>query len=248
MEKKILFIALGLVIAEILVRLGLKSTRNRKLRKIYKEILEWVDTGVVALVLALFIMTFIIQAFAVPTESMEPGILGTKYYKENLVKSYGPFNWLFHTGDHLFVNKFIYGFKVPFSKKRILQLRKPKRGDVIVFVAPLKATSGKKKDFIKRCIGVPGDTVVLKNKVLYINGEKQLEPYICHKDSRIYPPEYSPRDNFGPLQVPAGSYFAMGDNRDHSFDGRFWGPVPQERIKGRAWFVYWPPTRWRIIR
>ena len=199
MEKKILFIALGLVIAEILVRLGLKSTRSRKLRKVYNEILEWVDTGVVALILALVIMTFIVQAIVVPTESMEPGILGTKYYKENLVKSYGPINFFIHTGDHLFVNKFIYGFRVPFTKKRILQLRKPKRKWVVVFIAPLKATYGEKKDFVKRCIGIPGDTIVIKDKVIYVNGEKQSESYICHQDSQIYPRGYSVRDNFGPL-------------------------------------------------
>jgi len=174
-------------------------------------------------------MSFIFQAFKIPSGSM----MNT-----------------FKIGDHIFVGKFIYGIHVPFSKKYIFPLQGPKRGEIIVFQFPLDP----KKDFIKRCIGVPGDTIEIKDKKLYVNGELQKEEYAIYADGKVYPNSrqlpvmYRNRDNLALLVVPENSYFVMGDNRDHSYDSRFWGPLEREYIKGKALFLYWPPKRIRIIR
>jgi len=177
----------------------------------------------------------------------------------------------FVEGDHLFVNKFVYGVRIPFTATRILPLKQIHRGDVIVFRFPSNSPSELQcggiqygKDFIKRVVGVPGDTVEMKEGTLFVNGRSGEETYAQYTAAGRIPPtplgdkaafqktweERSSgrmfgeglRDNFGPVTVPAGSYFAMGDNRDHSCDSRFWGPVPMSNIKGRAWFTYWPPS------
>uniref|UniRef100_I2Q410 Signal peptidase I n=1 Tax=Desulfovibrio sp. U5L TaxID=596152 RepID=I2Q410_9BACT len=175
-----------------------------------KLLLEYLEALAVALVLAFVIRTFVVQAFKIPSGSMLDTLL---------------------IGDHLLVNKFLYGTRIPFTDKVVLPLEEPKEGDVIVFEFP-EDTS---KDFIKRIIGVPGDVVEMKDKVVTRNGQQLTEPYIKHTDSGIQ----SRRDNFGPITVPEGKYFVMGDNRDESYDSRFWGFVDKEKIRGKAWIIYW---------
>ena len=175
---------------------------------------EYAEAIIVAAILALFIRTFIVQAFKIPSGSMKNTIL---------------------VGDHILVNKFIYGTRIPFTNIRILPVRKPERGDIIVFEYPEKESV----DFIKRLIGMPGDVVQVIDKVVYINGKPLTEPYTIHKDSEILPRALEPRDNFGPVKVPPHDYFMMGDNRDRSRDSRFWGFVNKNEILGKAMIIYW---------
>ncbi len=175
---------------------------------------EYAEAIIVAAILALFIRTFIVQAFKIPSGSMKNTIL---------------------VGDHILVNKFIYGTRIPFTNIRILPVRKPERGDIIVFKYPEKESV----DFIKRLIGMPGDVVQVIDKVVYINGKPLTEPYTIHKDSEILPRALEPRDNFGPVKVPPHDYFMMGDNRDRSRDSRFWGFVNKNEILGKAMIIYW---------
>ncbi|ABA88861.1 signal peptidase I [Syntrophotalea carbinolica DSM 2380] len=179
---------------------------------------EWGEAIGVALILALIIRTFLFQAFKIPSGSMEDTLL---------------------IGDHLLVNKFIYGLQVPWSEERFLSLRNPQRGDVIVFEFPLDEDLPfyKRRDFIKRVIGVPGDTVEVRSKVVYINGEALNIPQAVHKGPFFA--EDPRRDNLAPQQVPGGQYFVMGDNRDRSYDSRFWGFVEKSEIKGLAFIKYW---------
>src|SRR4029077_10859176 len=180
---------------------------------------EYYEALLIAVIFVNFARIFVFQAFKIPTGSME----------DNL-----------KIGDHIIVNKFIYG---PASDawRRFVALRDPKRGDIIVFRFPLDPDV----DYVKRVIGMPGDTVEIRDKVVSVNGKALVEPYVLHVDSTIYPrhpalPEpYRSRDQFGPYTVPEGQYFAMGDNRDRSSDSRYWGTVPRSMIKGRAFMVYW---------
>ena len=125
-------------------------------------------------------------------------------------------------GDHILVEKITYRF------------REPKRGEIIVFKFPLNRS----KDYIKRVIGLPGDKIEVINKIVYVNGKKLDEPYAIHTDPNIIPAAVSPRDNYGPVVVPKGFFFVMGDNRDNSFDSRFWGFVPEKDIIGKAFIIY----------
>ena len=175
---------------------------------------EYAESIIIALVMALIIRTGVVQAFKIPSGSMENTLL---------------------VGDHILVNKFIYGLKLPFSDQRILKLRDPQRGDVMVFEYPVNRS----QDFIKRVIGVPGDEISERDKVVYVNGVAYQNPHEVHKDSRILTGENSQRDTFGPIRVPADSYFMMGDNRDNSYDSRFWGFVKNSDIKGAAFIRYW---------
>lgn len=226
------------------------------------KIREWIETIVTAVVLALFIRAFFIQAFKIPTGSMQPTLRGSEDYI---------------IGDHLLVNKFIYGATIPYSEKftkngepiRLPRIVSPKRGDIIIFKYP-KDTS---KDFIKRVIGIPGDTIEIKNKIVYLNGTPIKEEYIgeyTDRKSRKYKlykvtlgskiwtiqheigeplPEFiSSRDNFGPVTVPEDSYFVMGDNRDNSQDSRFWGFLQYKYIRGSALIKYFPPHRIGLIK
>jgi signal peptidase I len=167
---------------------------------------EWLKSIIIALVLALLTRATVVQAFRIPTSSMEDTLL---------------------VGDFLLVNKFVYGSKIPFTEVRLPKVRAPKRGDVIVFRHP---TEG--KDFIKRCIGVAGDTIEVRNDVVYVNGSAQKEPY---KILRGFGGEMS---NFGPVVVPSGNLFMMGDNRHNSYDSRAWGPLPMQYVKGKAMVMY----------
>jgi signal peptidase I len=198
-------------------------------KKIQHETWEWIKTIIIALIIALFIRTFIVQAFKIPSGSMMDTLFA---------------------GDYLFVNKFVYGTRIPFTGHKMLVLRSPRHGDIIVFKYPVDPS----RNFIKRCIGLPGDTIEVKNKKVYVNGQLSVEPYAVYKDPSIYiksdflPQEFSRRDNFGPVTVPADAYFMMGDNRDNSYDSRFWGFVPDKNIAGKALFLYWPPKRMGLIR
>jgi len=175
---------------------------------------EYAESIVIAVVMALIIKAFVIQAFKIPSGSMIPTL---------------------KIGDHILVNKFIYGTKLPFTDRIIIPLKRPNRGDIIVFKFP----DDEKKDFIKRVIGLPGDIVEIKGKKVYINGSPIDDSYAVHSDPMLYPSGIQPRDNFGPLTVPQDSYFVMGDNRDFSLDSRYWGFVKLNKIKGKAFIIYW---------
>lgn len=138
-------------------------------------------------------------------------------------------------GDHILVNKFIYGIHIPFTDATVFAMTLPKRGDVIVFKYPEDET----KDFIKRVIGTPGDTIEIKDKEVYVNQVALHESYVIHQDPMIFPRGSQPRDSLGPIVVPQGDYFVMGDNRDQSLDSRFWGFVKADKIEGRAFRIYW---------
>ncbi|MEO6463010.1 MAG: signal peptidase I [Candidatus Eisenbacteria bacterium] len=175
---------------------------------------EYVEAIVYALLLTVALRAFVLQAFRIPSESMLDTLL---------------------VGDYLFVNKLDYGPKLPFTDTRLPGFRSPLRGDIIVFQYP----DDTRRDYIKRCVALGGQTIEVKNKVLYIDGQKQVEPYVKHVDPTNHPAGIDSRDNYGPYQVPAGHLFMMGDNRDNSNDSRFWGPVNMNLVKGRAMFLYW---------
>lgn len=175
---------------------------------------EYAESIAIAVLLALVIRTYLVQAFKIPSGSMEDTLA---------------------IGDHLLVSKFIYGTKLPFSDSRVLTFRDPRRGDVIVFEYPEDPS----KDFIKRVIGVPGDVVEGKEKKVYVNGKLYENPHEVHKEKEMIPKEVNPRDTFGPVTVPENSYFVMGDNRDRSYDSRLWKFVRRDQIKGLAFIKYW---------
>lgn len=138
-------------------------------------------------------------------------------------------------GDHLLVNKFIYGVRLPFTGSMLIPFKEPGRGDVVVFKFP----KDRSVDYIKRVIGTPGDTVEVRDKRVYINGEPVDDPHAHISTPSVLSAGASPRDNFGPVLVPEGRIFVMGDNRDNSFDSRFWGFVEQKDILGKAFILYW---------
>jgi signal peptidase I len=184
-------------------------------RKKKSALRETIEAVVVAFLIALVIRTFVIQAFKIPSGSMIPTLL---------------------IGDHLLVNKFLLGTPVdiPFTNIHLFDmpgLRKPQKGDIIVFKYP----ENPKRDFIKRVIAVEGDKIESRDKIIYINGRKLVESYTQYVDNNIKS-EY--RDNFGPLTVQQGKVFVMGDNRDQSYDSRFWGFVDTNKIKGKAMIIY----------
>ena len=178
---------------------------------------DWTEALIVAAVLALIIRTFIVQAFKIPSGSMEDTLL---------------------IGDHLLVNKFIYGLQVPGVDGRFLAIREPERGDIVVFEFPEDRGQSfwKKRDFIKRVVGLPGDTVEIRDKKVFVNGQPYLTPEAVYKEENIIA---GGRDNLPPVKVPAGHYFVMGDNRDRSYDSRFWGFVSNAELKGLAFIKYW---------
>lgn len=190
---------------------------------------EYAEAIIIALVLALTIRVFLVQAFKIPSGSMIPSL---------------------QIGDHILVNKLAYGLQIPqdcefeaallpvtcYSSSMLFEFEKPGRGDIIVFRYP----EDEHKDFIKRIIGLPGDTIRIREKTVYVNGERfQDEPFTQRVDPGMIDGRINPRDNLGPVTVPPDSYFVMGDNRDQSLDSRFWGYVQEHKIKGRAFLVYW---------
>ncbi len=198
------------------------------------KIREWIESIVWAFIIAMIIRTFFIQAFKIPSGSMEDTLL---------------------IGDFLLVNKLVFGVHIPFSKKNVFKYRKPERGEIIIFIYPYT-----KKYFVKRCVAIAGDTVEMRNKKFYVNGKNPYEPYVLHIDPREFPalPNVDQqtyqknwergefrrvsgycRDNFGPVVIPEDKVFMMGDNRDNSDDSRFWGPLDEGYIIGKPLVLYW---------
>ena len=181
------------------------------------QLRDWTEALIVAAILAMIIRTFVVQAFKIPSGSMEDTLL---------------------IGDHLLVSKFTYGLQVPFIEDRIFTIRDPERGDIIVFEFPEDKDKSyfKRRDFIKRVIGLPGDTVEIRNKSVFVNGKRHLTPEAVYKDGNV---TAGPRDNMPSVTVPPDNYFVMGDNRDRSYDSRFWRFVDRSAIKGVAFIKYW---------
>ncbi len=183
-----------------------------------KFLKEYLEPIVIAVLIALFIRTFVVQAFKIPSSSMEPTLL---------------------VGDYILVNKFIYGVRIPYSDKifghdeKYLKVKTPRRGDVIVFIYP-KDTS---KDFIKRVIGTEGEKVEIIQNKIFING-KQIEDPWGHFEKYDWTRYLQSIEKFGPMVVPKDSLFVLGDNRDNSQDSRFWGFVNVNAVKGKAFIIY----------
>lgn len=181
---------------------------------------EYFESIVIAVILALFIRTFIVQAFKIPTGSMENNLL---------------------IGDHLLVNKFVYGPTLASIEDGVLPIKDIARGDVVVFKYPEEP----ERDFIKRVIGLPGETLEVRQKRVYIDGKLLEEPYVHYLEPPATPSaetertSFDLRERYGPVTIPAGHYFMMGDNRDNSQDSRYWGFLPREFIKGKALVIYW---------
>jgi len=182
--------------------------------KLKSKVHEYAEAIIIAILIAVVVRTFIVQAFKIPSRSMLPTLL---------------------VGDHILVNKFIYGAKVPVLRKTIISITNPQRGDIVVFIYP----NDRDKDYIKRVIGVSGDKIEIKNKIIFINGKQYSDAYGIYSDNVTYPGSMQPRDNFGPVTVPAESLFVMGDNRDESADSRFWGFVDLKDVEGKAFIIYW---------
>jgi signal peptidase I len=183
-----------------------KSGKMKKKRSAKDTANEWIKSILIALVLALLTRATVVQAFRIPTGSMEQTLL---------------------EGDFLLANRFLYGSKIPFTDLRLPAVRDPKRGDIIIFKHP---TEG--KDFIKRCVALAGDKVEIQNDVLYVNGAAVEEPY---KKLSTFGGSLA---NYGPIIVPEGHIFMMGDNRHNSYDSRSWGPLDEKYIKGKAMVIY----------
>lgn len=215
----ILWVVFGLLsVVQAILRWGFPGFRKNPSNA---GTVETLDSFWIAMAVALSLKAVWIQPFTIPSGSMEDTLL---------------------VDDYILVKKYEYGYSFLNQTPRFLQLHKPQHKDVVVFVFPEDHT----KDFIKRCVGLPGDVIECRNKVLYVNGEKQDEPYVKHSDIEVHPRDFAldqvpdgSRDNFGPILVPPGHYFMMGDNRDNSYDSRYWGPVDEKLIKGRAWIIYW---------
>lgn len=182
---------------------------------------EWVKPVLYALIIALFIRTFIAQPFKIPSSSMVPTL---------------------KPRDRIFVNKFIYGAKIPFINMRLPELRDPERGDIIVFLSPAEP----KKFLVKRLIGKPGDVIEIKTPHVYINGKFLDEPLILKSIT------YYPRGEYGKagksIKVPAGHYYVLGDNSLNSVDSRYWGFVPEKNLTGKVFLIHWPINRVRIVK
>jgi signal peptidase I len=179
---------------------------------------EYFESICIAVILALFVRTFVVQAFKIPTGSMENNLL---------------------IGDHLLVNKFVFAPALSPLEKTLLPIDTIRRGDILVFKYP----EDPERDFIKRTIGLPGETLELRNKTVYINGKPLEEPYVHFLFPASDPgdadfTDFDVRRNYGPVTVPDDMYFMMGDNRDNSQDSRYWGFMPRSYVRGKALFVY----------
>ena len=201
------------------------SVKRQSVKK-GETVQDWIRTLVIVLAVVITFRGVVAQAYQIPTGSMERTLL---------------------VGDYLYINKMLYGSEIDIGFRghryfyhRFPAFRHPHPGDIIVFRYP----PNPQQDFIKRCVAVGGQTVEIRNKVLYVDGKRQNEPYAVHDDPRVFPREITVRDNFGPFPVPPHSLFMMGDNRDNSLDSRFWGPLPENMVKGKAMFTYfsWDPS------
>jgi signal peptidase I len=191
-----------------------KKTSMRKVKE-KGTAREYAEAFIIAFVIALLIRTFLVQAFKIPSSSMEPTLL---------------------VGDHILVSKFIYGIRIPYIGKKFLAFHKPKRGDIVVFVYP----EDPKKDFIKRVIATGGEEVQIRNSKIFINGRGIEDPWGVYRerDGPFAPGNLRQRDNYGPRVVPPNSLFVLGDNRDNSQDSRYWGFVDLSAVKGKAFIIY----------
>ncbi|MBP7766392.1 MAG: signal peptidase I [Syntrophaceae bacterium] len=178
------------------------------------KIQDVIEIIIIAILVAVVVRTFVVQAYKIPSRSMVPTLL---------------------VGDHLLVNKFIYGIKVPLLRNVLIPITDPQRGDIVVFIYPKDRT----KDYVKRVIGVGGDKIEIKNKSIFINDRPYRDSFGVYSDRTVIPAFVQPRDNFGPVVVPPGHLFVMGDNRDESADSRFWGFVDLKDVEGKAWLLYW---------
>jgi len=181
---------------------------------------EWGEPIIIAVILALFIRAFFIQAFKIPSGSMKPTL---------------------QEGDKIMVNKLLFGPKIPFTDYRLPALRGPRRGDIIVFVYPVDG-----RDFIKRLAAVGGETIEIADGNILINGEPIKDPPEILRTYYYNRSVYGQRDR--PIGVPEENYFVLGDNSNSSQDSRYWGFVPEENIIGRAMFIWWPPWRWQVLK
>ena len=189
--------------------------------KVKSEIREWTESIIIALILALLIRTFIVQAFKIPSGSMIP---------------------TFQVGDRIFVNKFVYGARIPFTDIRLPAVKQPVRGDIMVFVSP----ESPKKDFVKRLIARGGEKVEIRNGNIYIEG-KQIEGPLSVRSNYYYNRgEYGKEGDI--ITVPKDSFFVLGDNSANSRDSRYWGFVPKKNLIGKAICIYWPINRMRLIK
>ncbi len=193
--------------------------RADRRRPLGAEISAYAEAMLAAVLVALFFRTWVVEAFRIPSGSMEPGLL---------------------PGDHIIVDKFLYGASAgPWG--RLLPRREPARGDVIVFRSPAEPS----RDLVKRFVGLPGETVEITAKLLVVEGAVPKEPYAVHRDPDTLPKSpdvpklLATRDHYGPRTLGAGEYLALGDNRDDSADSRVFGPVPRSHLRGRAVLVYW---------
>lgn len=199
----------------------MSSEEARKQRQKIKAVIrEWVESIVVALLLAMVIRTFVVQAFKIPTGSMRPTLM---------------------EGDLILVNKFIYGAKVPFVNFRFPALREPRRGDVVVFIYP----ENPKRDFVKRLIATEGETVEIKDGTIYINDRPLLDATFSQ---RYYYNRGDFGAENQKITVPRDNYFVLGDNSASSQDSRYWGFVPRKNLLGNAVIIYWPPQRIRMVK
>lgn len=190
------------------------QTEARETVKTKSTFREYAEAIGMALLLALFIRTFIVQAFKIPSGSMIPTL---------------------QIGDHILVNKLAYGIRVPLWGHYLMDFGKVQRGDVIVFIFP----EDRSKDFIKRVVAVAGDTVEIRGKKIYINGQQVQDPYAHFEGDDPQNLLPASRDDFGPTKVPENHLFVMGDNRDRSYDSRFWGFVNLDDVRGKAFLIYW---------
>ena len=185
---------------------------------------EYTEALLIAIILALAVRAFAIQPFTIPSGSMRPTL---------------------QEGDYLFITRFSYGIKIPFTDNEIIHMGDPEHGDIIVFRYPYPTQKDEDVDYVKRVVGVPGDVVEMRDKQFYRNGEKIAEPYIINLDPNNHDFNVdSRRDNMSPRVIPEGHYFVLGDNRDRSGDSRFWGLVPRANIHGKAWILYWSWDGW----
>ena len=189
----------------------MEAQTTPKVKSTFREYAEAIG---MALLLALFIRTFIVQAFKIPSGSMIPTL---------------------QIGDHILVNKLAYGVRIPFLEEYMLTFAKPQRGDVVVFIFP----EDRSKDFIKRVVGVAGDSVEVRGKKVYINGKQVDDPHAHFEGDDPQTAGLPSRDDYGPRTVPENHVFVMGDNRDRSYDSRFWGYVDLNEVRGKAFLIYW---------
>lgn len=198
----------------------LKERKSKSGLKKKGVLREYTEAAIIAILLALFIRTFVVQAFKIPSGSMKPTLL---------------------VGDHILVNKFLYGIKIPLTNKTLIPISEPGRGDIVVFIYPVDP----KKDFIKRVIGLPGDKVEISGEKIFINGKPYDDEHGFYSKMGRTATQAGEKSHFGPVTVPERHLFVMGDNRNHSYDSRFWGFVPLTSVKGKAFIIYWSWPHWK---